>query len=219
MTQIKICGLQQTEDVFAAADAGADYIGLVFVPNRRRCLDKGAATRLVDTLKSERDNPPSVVGLFANQPVAEVNSLVETCSLDMAQLCGQETIEYCRQILVPVIKVIHISPACFGSDDLKTILDQMNLLNQCGYLVTLDRQVEGFQGGTGIPFDWEIAAALSKEGASYLLAGGLTPDNVSAAIALTNPWGVDVSSGVETSGVKDGQKIARFIDQVNKAKL
>jgi phosphoribosylanthranilate isomerase len=82
--------------------------------------------------------------------------------------------------------------------------------------VTLDRRVEGLQGGTGQSFDWSIAAGLSQRGHTFLLAGGLTPDNVAQAIATVQPWGVDVSSGVETGGVKDHQKIRAFIRNARK---
>ena len=78
-------------------------------------------------------------------------------------------------------------------------------------MITLDRLVEGLQGGTGESFDWTIAAELSQQGHSFLMAGGLSPDNVTYAVAMAHPWGVDVSSGVETDGVKDHQKIRDFI--------
>ncbi len=88
---------------------------------------------------------------------------------------------------------------------------QVRLFRDAGHMVTLDRLVEGIPGGTGHSFNWEIAARLSERGHSFLLAGGLTPGNVAQAVAKVQPWGVDVSSGVETDGVKDHQKIKAFI--------
>jgi phosphoribosylanthranilate isomerase len=84
-------------------------------------------------------------------------------------------------------------------------------------LVTLDRYVEGIQGGTGVGFDWDVAASLTQAGHPFLLAGGLTPENVSKAITKVHPWGVDVSSGVETNGVKDHAKIRDFMHKARAA--
>ena len=93
---------------------------------------------------------------------------------------------------------------------------RVNAYREAGHLVTLDRLVEGLQGGTGESFDWSIAARLSRQGSSFLLAGGLAPDNVGQAVATVRPWGVDVSSGVETNGDNDHEKIREFIRNAKK---
>ena len=276
-----------------AAAAGVDYIGLVFVPNRRRRLAVDAAAAIVSALRS---NPqfapqlasqlapqvdpqaglptgrpaepqsvrpaapvrrPRVVGLFADQPLEEVNRVIQACGLDAVQLCGQESPEYCRQVQlqalgqasdqashqvsnmasnrvstritgeapgqvpgqvpVEVIKVLHVPGTAAGEapeNKAKAVADleeRLRSYRAAGCRITLDKLVEGLQGGTGQSFDWEIAAQMAQNGHEFLLAGGLTPDNVAQALAQARPWGVDVSSGVETDGKKDLEKMLAFI--------
>ncbi len=209
MTRVKICGIRTLKDAQVAA--AADFIGLVFVPGRRRRLETEAARGIVDGLKGSLETAPKVVGLFADQPLDEVNHIINACNLDLAQLCGAESLDYCQQTDAQVIKVIHIphgQPSAVSGQELE---ERVLLHREAGHLVTLDRLVEGLQGGTGESFDWSIAAELSQQGHNFLLAGGLSPDNVADAVAMAHPWGVDVSSGVETDGIKDHQKIRDFI--------
>jgi phosphoribosylanthranilate isomerase len=241
MVRVKICGIQRREDALAAAQAGADYIGLVFVPRRRRRLAVDSAQKLVAGLRRAGGNTPLLVGLFADQPLEEVNRTIRECGLDLAQLCGAEPVEYCGQVAASVIKVVHVGDVSGdaeippnlplpkggrtvppfrkggaggisgGKGGISALEARLSQYRQAGCLVTLDRLVEGLQGGTGQSFDWSIAAGLARQGHQFLLAGGLTPDNVAQAIATVQPWGVDVSSGVETNGVKDPKKIREFI--------
>ena len=216
ITKVKICGIRNPEDAQAAAEAGADFIGLVFVPERHRRLEPEAAGAIVAELKGSLAMAPSVVGLFANQPLEEVNSIIEACGLDMAQLCGAESLDYCQQISAAVIKVLHIPDSSSSRGQTGELAGSIKSHRDAGNLVTLDRLVEGLQGGTGEGFDWDIAAQLSRRGNSFLLAGGLSPENVAEAVATVRPWGVDVSSGVETGGVKDHDKIREFIHNARK---
>ncbi len=215
MTKVKICGIRQLDHALAAAQAGADYIGLVFVPQRHRRVEADAAREIVSGLKAsgskaDGENVPRVVGLFAGQPVKEVNNVVKTCGLDLVQLCGAESLEYAQQMKAPVIKVVHVP----GSNvaDWNDLAASIQAFRTAGHLVALDRQADGLQGGTGQNFDWDIAAKLSGRGQEFFLAGGLTPDNVARAVAQVHPWGVDVSSGVETDGEKDPDKIRAFVE-------
>lgn len=216
MIRTKICGIRRTEDAIVASEAGADFFGLVFVPGRRRRLEIGAASEIVEELRALVPDPPQVVGLFADQPVDEVVETIKSCSLDLAQFCGQESPDYCRQVTgktgAGIIKVLHISAsetaADIGNSELAARLARYR---QADCLVTLDRLVEGLQGGTGQSFNWDVAAELSRQGHKFLLAGGLTPENVAQAVAQVNPWGVDVSTGVETGGQQDPEKIRAFI--------
>ena len=217
MIKVKVCGLQRPQDALVAAEAGADFVGLVFVPNRRRRLSQDKAQSIVDRLKERCDRPPRVVGLFADQPMNEVNTIAARCALDMAQLCGAESLEYCGQIVVPVIKVLHVPADPPNQEAVETLPERMKPLIEQGHLVALDRLVEGLQGGTGATFDWKIGAELSSRGFFYILAGGLEPDNVALAVKTARPWGVDVSSGVETKGVKDPVKIRRFVAEAKQA--
>ena len=207
MTQIKICGIQRASDALVAAEAGADFVGLVFVPGSRRKLDEEAARSIAFTLRESAEHTPKVVGLFANQPLGEVNHIIESCALDMAQLCGDEPLDYCAQIRVPVIKVVHI----LDSQPSSEVIGSVEHFKRQGHKVTLDRKVDGLQGGTGCSFDWNIAQEIAQRGLPFLLAGGLTPHNVAEAVRMVRPWGVDVSSGVETEGAKDSEKIRAFI--------
>ncbi len=223
--KVKICGIRRLEDAVVAADAGADYIGLVFVPGRPRRVDIPTAAAIVSGIKANGVAAPKVVGLFADQPLEEVNHTANACGLDLLQLCGGESTEYCAGAVRPVIKVVHVSSSIKGPDFTgdatadttadesawQTLVDRIKSYSLAGNLVTLDRLVEGIPGGTGESFDWGVAAELSRRGHSFLLAGGLLPDTVGRAIEDVQPWGVDVSSGVETGGVKDAGKIRDFI--------
>ena len=211
MTKVKICGIQQPADAVVAANAGADFLGIIFVPEYRRRLDTGTAKGIVQTLRSKADRAPRVVGVFGNQSLEEVNQIIDDCELDVAQLCGEESLEYCRQVTAQVIKVVHVDTTAPGPEDLEKLADRVASYRDAGHLVTLDRLIKGVQGGSGHSFDWEIAARLSQRGFSFLLAGGLSLDNVARAVSEVNPWAVDVSSGVETGGVKDHGKINTFI--------
>ena len=214
MTRVKICGIQRLTDAVAAAEAGADFIGVVFVPDRRRRLTDDAAKVIVCGLRDSSGLVPKVVGLFADQPSEEVVRTVSTCGLDLVQLCGNESLDYCRRLPVPVIKVLHVLDTPGYDHDPVRLAESIQIYRDAGHLVTLDRQVDGLQGGTGQTFDWNIAAKVSQGGASFLLAGGLTSYNVAQAVTLVRPWGVDVSSGVETGGAKDPEKIRSFIHRV-----
>lgn len=216
---VKICGVRRRDDALAAAGAGADYVGMVFVPGRRRRITPADARIITDALRAAGPTAPRSVGLFGDQPLPEVLATIDAAGLDAVQLCGDESIAYCRQVLprAAVIKVLHIADDA-GDDAVAAVARRIDDYAAAGCTITLDSQVAGWHGGTGQAFDWEIAARLSAGGDSggggcrrFLLAGGLTPDNVAAAIAEARPWGVDVSSGVETGGRQDAAKIRQFI--------
>ena len=214
MTQVKVCGNREASDLMAAAEAGADFMGLVFVPGARRTLDEEKAIRMITALRERVPSPPKVVGLFADQPLKEVDRLVRRCGLDMVQLCGGESLDYCGEMEVPVIKVLHVSDALDLANAVDNLSQELLEVGDRGHLATLDRRVEGLKGGTGQSFNWDIARTLSSRGFQFLLAGGLTPENVGPAVSKVRPWGVDVSSGVETEGAKDVEKVRSFIRAV-----
>jgi phosphoribosylanthranilate isomerase len=215
MPKVKICGIRTLADALVAAQAGADFIGLVFVPGRRRRLELDVARELVEGLKNGPGDTPPVVGLFADQPLEEVNHTIATCNLDMVQLCGTESLDYCRDTKAEVIKVVHIPQSPSPAPEVE-LAQRIKAYRDVGCLVTLDRLVEGLQGGTGESFDWSIAADLAGKGYYFILAGGLSPENISEAVTTVGPWGVDVSSGVETNGDKDHDKIKQFIANAKK---
>ena len=210
MTQVKICGIKEVAGALTAADAGADFVGMVFVPGRRRKIDENRALEIVSTI-GQRTERPKTVGLFADQPLNEVGRMVQDCGLDMVQLCGDESLSYCSSVPVPVVKVLHVSDSSPVEAEVDSLSRRMETLQSEGHLVSLDSKVDGLHGGTGKKFNWDVAGALSSKGFLFFLAGGLTPANVGAAVAQVRPWGVDVSGGVETGGIKDSEKIRAFI--------
>ena len=217
MIRVKICGIGTPEDACVTAEAGADFIGMVFVPERRRRISPDAAREIVDAVRGLDGPSPSMVGLFADQPLAEVNETVAKCGLDAVQLCGQESVEYTAAMDCQVIKVVHVPASYRAPDDVPQLAARVQEYADAGCLVTLDRLVDGLQGGTGQRFDLDVAASMAHRGGSFILAGGLTPANIGRVISVVRPWGVDVSTGVETIGKKDRGKIRRFIGNARDA--
>jgi phosphoribosylanthranilate isomerase len=188
----------EVEHAVKAGKAGADLIGMVFADSKRQVTIEKAAY----IVESIRDiNPrPEVVGVFMNTPAREVNRIARECRLDRVQLSGDESIEYCREITLPIIKVLHI-----GANTNTGIIPAQaqkwyDAMKGREFLCLLDTVVDGHYGGTGKVF--------------VMIAGGLTPENVAQMVREVKPWGADVSSGVETNGRKDPQKIESFIRAV-----
>lgn len=216
MTTLKICGLRNTTAALAASEAGADLLGFVFVRGARRRLLVDEAYGLIQDYRSQRgDGGPGIVGLFADHPIDQVESVVRKCGLEMVQLCGDESPEYSSRISVPVINQIKVSDNGQPEQVIEETRLRLDEIQSLGQTPTLDKYHSDFKGGTGQKFDWTIAEVLA-ESYKFILAGGLTPENVSNAVAKVRPWGVDVSSGVETKGVKDVRKIAAFAAEVRR---
>ena len=212
MRRLKICGLREARHATAAADAGADFLGFVFVPGVRRQLMEDEGKRVIEDYRTLRGaGGPKLVGLFADQPLEEVIRIATNCGLDMAQLCGDEPPDYWAQVEVPVIKQIKVS----DDGDRHRTVDQVEEVVELGHMAQLDSHQSGSLGGTGRKFDWDIAQEVAGR-YDFLLAGGLDPENIGEAIERVGPWGVDVSSGVETNGVKDPEKIATFAERVKR---
>ena len=198
---IKICGITNLDDARAAVDSGADAIGFVFHNPSPRCVNAEVVRRIILSL------PPFVlpVGVFVNEDLKVVRDLMDSCGLALAQLHGDESAAYCEQLGRPVIKAIRLR-------DMGSFLSLAEYQGRSGVRgFVIDTYSESAYGGTGQTTDWTLAAQAAKA-ASILLAGGLTPDNVTAAITHVRPYGVDVSSGVEASpGKKDHDKVRSFI--------
>ena len=212
MTAIKICGIARTQDALAAAHSGANAIGFVFYANSPRYVMPVRAAEIMRAL------PPFVmsVGLFVDAAADEVMQTLAITRLDLLQFHGDETPAYCRQIFrqsgVPYLKALRVRPGLDLLQYAQEYHDAKALL--------LDAYVEGTHGGTGATFDWALIPKNLP--LPVVLSGGLTPGNVTAAIQAVRPWAVEVSSGVERSGVaskgiKDAAKIAAFVIGVRNA--
>jgi phosphoribosylanthranilate isomerase len=211
MTRIKICGITEASQALAAAEAGADYLGLVFASSRRRVIPIKAA-EIVKAVKGSAAFP-AVVGVFVNAPAADVNFIADACRLDWVQISGDESWEYCREIRKPLIRVMHVFSSSTGNDIREEIEKGYRYFPEDRLIYLLDTRVQGAYGGTGQAFDWQLAGEVSAQ-YPVIIAGGLTPENVGPLIEKARPWGVDVSSGVETGGQKDILKIREFIRKV-----
>ena len=193
---IKICGLRTLEAARIAAESDADLIGFVFADSKRK-IDVATAAAISAAVKG-----PGKVGVFVNQPLSEVLEIADCCHLDYLQLHGEESPDYCRSLNRPVIRACRVGPDFTPA----AVADY-----PADYLL-LDSFVPGQPGGTGLTFDWRsVSLRIGRPRQQFLIAGGLTPENVSEAIHILNPDGVDVSGGVETNGAKDPDKIRRFI--------
>lgn len=209
MTRIKICGITNLDDALLAADLGADALGFIFAPSPRQ-ISLSNAQEII------KEIPPfvSCVGVFVNENIEEIREAVYKCSLDYIQLHGEESPEFCQNLLhLPqeIIKTIRVK-------------DKKSLEEVKSYLpvkaILLDTFAEDKAGGTGKTFNWNLAKEAKKAGKPIILSGGLSPENVRQAIESVNPYAVDVSSNIESyPGRKNREKLTAFIKAVREASL
>ena len=214
MTRVKICGIREEVHALAAAEAGADFIGLVFAPSQRQVTP--AQAEKIATAVKQSGNDTGVVGIFVNMPAPEVNKIADSCNLDWVQLSGNESWEYCREITKPLIKVIGIGQRQSPQQICTALASGVKFLTNQTHIYLLDSQVKGKYGGTGTTFDWSLARQAAEQ-FPVIIAGGLTPENIARAIKIAAPWGVDVSSGVEVDGIKHIARIRALIEAVRRA--
>ena len=213
MAKIKICGIKDEAAAIAAARAGADFLGLVFAPGRRQ-VSIAQAAGLAEAVRATGDSP-ALVGVFVDFPVDEVNAIARRCRLDRVQLSGHEDWDYCRSIEKPIIKVIHIKQGSHAGQVLEEINHGLARLSPESLIFLLDTHYSHTSGGGGRVFDWDIARRVGVS-CPVMVAGGLTPGTITQLLKQCCPWGVDVSSGVESDGRKDMNKIKTFIDNARK---
>jgi phosphoribosylanthranilate isomerase len=196
VVRVKICGITNLDDAMAAVEWGADALGFVFAPSPRQVTLK-QASRVV------AESPPFIckVGVFVNSNLETVREVMNICNLDLAQLHGSESPDFCQALSPRVIKSFRVK-----NESVLALLPQYKV---SAYL--LDSYDPQLVGGTGQVFNWDIAKKAIQYG-RIILSGGLSPDNVCQAIAKVHPYAVDVSSGVESSpGKKDHGKLCTFL--------
>ena len=204
-TRIKFCGMTRAEDVRLAVELGVDYIGLVFAPLSPRKLLLGQGRMLRELVPEEI----AVVALVMDNTPAEIETLIENVRPDLLQFHGAETDAFCSSFGVPFLKAI-----AMASEHEDASVRVAEFPSAYGYL--LDGHAKGEQGGSGQRFDWKrVPRQLEKP---VFLAGGLTSENVATAIRTARPWGVDVSSGIESApGVKNPDRMRFFLDEARRA--
>lgn len=203
-TRIKICGITREQDAIAAVEAGVDAIGLVFYSKSSRHIDSATAKKIADLAGPF----VTIVGLFVNASIAEVQSVTSRVGLNLLQFHGDENDKFCSQFQCPYIKAVRMSPELDVQHQVAEFPSSRGIL--------FDAWSKDKYGGTGEVFNWTRLSFL--KGGPYVLAGGLTPDNVAEAIATVKPYAVDVSGGVEVSpGIKSPELIQQFVQRVKAA--
>lgn len=208
-TQVKLCGLSMPEHLNCASEAGADMLGFLFYKPSHRFIEPQRVRSLLE--ESERQRPlakgkvrPDLVGVFVNEDADVINAVAEEVGLDIVQLHGTESPEFCQRIQRPVIKALHLHS--------EADLAQVARYKAVAWRLLLDTPTPQW-GGTGATHDWQVARRVAQS-TPILLAGGLTAENVADALEQVHPWGIDVSSGVETNKHKDCAKIRTFLQAV-----
>jgi phosphoribosylanthranilate isomerase len=194
--KIKICGITNKEDALNAVSLGAHALGFIFSKNSPRYVSPEIVEELSLLL------PPFVllVGVFVNHSAEEIKDIVERCKLDIIQLHGSESAEFCLKMKKRVIKAIKVSEP----ED----LEQIHQYHGTVSAILLDTKIKNIEGGTGKTFDWGLAIKAKEHDIPIILAGGINASNINKAVQLVNPYGIDLSSGVEnTPGKKDYNKM------------
>ena len=202
--KVKICGITESRDALNAVELGFDALGFIFAPSPRQISPAGAR-RIIGAI------PPFVktVGVFVNEDAASIREHINYCGLDLVQLHGDESPDFCSNLMPHVLKAVRI-------------MDESNLPVYTAYQgnvrgLLLDTYAKDKAGGTGKTFDWQSAIKIKEAGMPVILSGGLSPSNIVAAINTVKPYAIDVNSGVEDHpGKKSYRKMKELMDQVGK---
>ncbi|QSF43187.1 phosphoribosylanthranilate isomerase [Paenibacillus tianjinensis] len=223
-TLVKICGLQDVEVLKSMKRLPLDYIGFVFAPSRRRVTPVQAAELVAELSAWEAGKAPGAAGVFVNPGLEELRELLATVPLDVIQLHGSESAAFCREVKqafpqVKVWKAISVAGTSQAGDS----DGNDNVVSYAGSVdaLLLDTYDPQGSGGSGRTFDWGqipvFQAAAEAHGLPLFVAGGLHPDNVTELLEVYSPDGVDVSSGVESGGIKDLDKMTSFVERVKQS--
>lgn len=207
--KIKICGITNSDDAWAAVEAGADLLGFNFYAKSPRYIAPEKAREIAAQIRSGGPRP-LLVGVFVNSPLDEVRSILEIAQIDLAQLHGDEPVSVVEQLKGRGFKALRPT----SEEEAQLDAEWFAPHGPNAPVLLIDAYRKDQYGGTGHTADWTIATKLAQQ-YPILLAGGLTPDNVGEAIRQVRPWGVDVASGVEVSpGRKDAAKMRAFVARV-----
>lgn len=222
---VKICGLQDVEVLKSMINLPVDYIGVVFAKSRRRIEPEQAAALRTVLFEWSTFDRPKLVGVFVNPTFEELEHIMEVARLDVIQLHGQETADFCQQVKqrwgTEVFKAFSFPKDEAGPEADYAALQTLDAYEKFVDAILLDTYDPLYGGGSGKTFSWERIPAYAEwansHGIAMFVAGGLEPDNVQQLIQIYAPFGVDVSSGVETEGMKDIAKITTFVERVKQA--
>lgn len=210
--KVKICGVTTLDDALAAAEAGADMLGLNFHKPSPRYIDPAAAQTLCDALRERLGAAcPLLVGVFVNSSVGDISNVMNRVGLDAGQLSGDESVDMLRELRGLAFKAIRPPNKVLALDDAAYYAPHFPTDERLPSLL-LDAYHPGLYGGTGEQASTEVAVTVKDSVPRLMLAGGLTPENVADRVQAVQPWGVDVASGVESApGVKDPEKVRALI--------
>lgn len=204
-TKVKICGLTSLEDARFVSGALAHYLGFIFYEDSPRFVTPAEAGAIINWIEG-----PECVGVFVNQPLDDLNMIARQTGVDLVQLHGNESPEYCELVDKPVIKAVHVKETNTAADLEDMIQPYLSVVDY----ILFDTKVEGQWGGTGQAFDWSVLKEVA-DGLPFFLSGGLNPENIREACRTVHPYAVDLSSGLESEpGVKDFDKIEQFMDEM-----
>jgi phosphoribosylanthranilate isomerase len=203
--KVKICGLTREDDALFAAACGADFLGFIFVEDSKRFVDPEAVAKIANAVRARAD-APQIVGVFRDAPLERVRDVAQRATLDLVQLHGREDDEEVRMLGIPAIKTIHVGD---------TLPD--TTAHPAASWLLFDTYNDRLAGGSGKRFDWSLLS-MYERAKPFFISGGITPDNVAAAVSIVRPDAIDLASGVESApGVKDHQLITRLFERVRGA--
>jgi phosphoribosylanthranilate isomerase len=204
--KVKICGLTSLHDARFVSGARVEYVGFIFYDKSLRFIEPAKAGAIINWIDG-----PKCVGVFVNQPLDDVNMIARQTGIDLVQLHGNESAEYCSLVEKPVIKALHISEKTVT----ESLRKEIELYRPKVDYLLFDTKVSGKWGGTGQVFDWKILQKITEK-TPFFLSGGLNTGNIRAACKTVHPYAVDVSSSVESEpGVKSFDKVEEFMGEMH----
>lgn len=204
MVKIKVCGITRTEDLLELEKIGIDFFGMIFYPPSPRFVSLEKAKKMTEHLT--KSSSIKKVGVFVNEPLENLKETISTLNLDLVQLHGDESLEYCQAIDIPVIKVFRVE----SEKDLNKIKEYKKIVSY----ILLDTKFKNLYGGSGKIFDWNILTSANLKNCNWFLSGGLNGKNFKEGLKF-NPYGLDFNSGVEKSpGIKDIPLIKKIVQEI-----